>query len=349
MWGCDPHAPVEAAWYFREALVPVGGNHSPTMMSHLKPHWWVRCAVRSLPLQFGGRVLSGRWGWQGHPGMWAQQPDTLHSFITNSRGGSTSPASSSFSFLLSPSLLLFLCFILLLIAEQFRASTHLRTKSYTSYLRQKDVSQVGGKEEDIPLSQQCRDAGGEQWAHPSLPLFLTQCCSTPLCGLCLQVGAAASGGEISCVIQTLSVKCKLLKAHRSCTGWDAAVFSLAQHYPSARTDTSSVWLLQIMETRNTPSSWNEPHQTSSPQAALVVPSCGTYSLRHEATERVGRQHQSRCLLRTLPRVLSSQEWAGYPGGKTTTFPQNGIYRVWGFCVAILVETIKGRTAGYRNR
>lgn len=113
------------------------------------------------------------------------------------------------------------------------------------------MSHVGGKQEKISLSQQCQDTGGERWPHPSLPPIFTRCYSAPLCGLCLQVGATASGGEIPCVIQTSPVKRKLLKAHRSCVCSDAAVFSLAQHYPSAHTDTSSVWLLQIMETRNT--------------------------------------------------------------------------------------------------
>lgn len=56
----------------------------------------------------------------------------------------------------------------------------------------------------------------------------------------MQVGATASGGEISCLSQTLPVKCKLLKAHRSCVCSEAAVFSLAQHSPAARSDMSSV-------------------------------------------------------------------------------------------------------------
>lgn len=96
------------------------------------------------------------------------------------------------------------------------------------------------------------------------------------------------------------------------------------------------------------SSWNKTHQTISPQSALVVPSCGMYSLRHEATKHGGRQHQSQCLFWTLPQVLSSREGAGYPGAKIVTFPQNGICTVLGFCVAVLLVTIKGRTAGYRN-
>lgn len=85
-------------------------------------------------------------------------------------------------------------------------------------------------------------------SDPILPSFCSSPSATPLPCLCLQVGVTASGGEISCVTQTLPVKCELLKAHRSCSG--TAVFPLAQHYPSAHTDTSSVWLLQIMENRN---------------------------------------------------------------------------------------------------
>lgn len=92
------------------------------------------------------------------------------------------------------------------------------------------------------------------------------------------------------------------------------------------------------------SSWKDPHQTSSPQAALAVPSHGMYRPRHEATKHVGSQHQSQCLLWSLPRALSSQEWAGYPGAKITAFPQSRIYTVWRCCVAVLVETIKGRNS-----
>lgn len=130
MRGCDPQASVEAAGYVQQVLVPLGGNQSPITMSQFKPRWWAHWAIRSLPLQFGGRALSGPWGWQRHPVIWAQQRNPLPSFIAHSRGASTSTASTSFSFLFLffHSLLLFLCFILALIAQQFGASTRLRNQ-----------------------------------------------------------------------------------------------------------------------------------------------------------------------------------------------------------------------------
>lgn len=129
-------------------------------------------------------------------------------------------------------------------------------------LKQEDVSHVGGKEEEMSLSHR-------RWAvtpsfppsalHPALLL-------SPVWSV-VQVGAAASGGEISCLSQPLPVKCKLLKAHRSCVCSEAAVFSLAQHSPAACSDMSSVWLLQIMETRNT----DLPGMSPTRQALLRLP------------------------------------------------------------------------------
>lgn len=81
--------------------------------------------------------------------------------------------------------------------------------------------------------------GGEQWPHPSLPLPHPGLLLSPVWSV-VQVGAAASGGEISCLSQSSPVKCKLLKAHRSCVCSEAAVFSLAQHSPAACSDMSSV-------------------------------------------------------------------------------------------------------------
>lgn len=74
--------------------------------------------------------LMGRRRWQRHPVIWAQQRNPLPSFIAGSWGASTSLASVSFSFLflLSHSLLLFLCLILALIAQQFGASMHLHNQ-----------------------------------------------------------------------------------------------------------------------------------------------------------------------------------------------------------------------------
>lgn len=139
-----------------------------------------------------------------------------------------------------------LCFTCVLITQQLGTPTHLQNQKlcFASYVRGCALT-VGSKRRSH-RPQQCQDVGRWAMTLSSLTLF----CSPYMCNLCLQVGATASGDEISCAIQTLPVKFKSLKAHRRCVCSATAVFSLAQHYPSALTDTSSVWLLQIMETRN---------------------------------------------------------------------------------------------------
>lgn len=100
--------------------VCLSGESLTYYVTALQPHWLAHCDIRSLSLQFGGQVLSGKWEWQWHPIMWAQQMDPLHSLIVNSQRANTFPLNSNFSFifLLFPSFLLFHCFFLVLTAQQ---------------------------------------------------------------------------------------------------------------------------------------------------------------------------------------------------------------------------------------